>query len=121
MGDYSDTACYYNTLLAKAFDVVEKNISNPEFDINAFASEMCLGRTNLYYKIKRVTGLAPNEFVLDVKLKKSIVLLQESPELTISEIAYKLGFNKPSYFIQKFKNCFGTTPNQYRKQMLCER
>ena len=106
---------YDQKLLEKAIEVVERNMQNPQFDINLFSSEMGLGRTNLYAKIKGITSQTPNEFIMSIRLKKSLVLLQEDTQMSISEIAERLGFNESAYFINRFKKLYGQTPLQYRK------
>lgn len=110
------TNSYDEELLEKAIKIIEDNLDNPELDVNFFAKEMNLGRTNLFYKIKGITGKTPNDFIMNIRLKKSLILLKNNPELTISEIAYELGFNEPAYFIKCFKKIFGSTPTQYRKE-----
>ncbi|MFD1629847.1 hybrid sensor histidine kinase/response regulator transcription factor [Pseudopedobacter beijingensis] len=107
---------YDEQLLQKAIEIIENNINNPQLDVNFFAQEMNLGRTNLFAKIKGITGQTPNEFILNIRLKKSLIMLKENPNLTISEIAYQTGFNEPAYFIKCFKKTFGLTPTQYRKK-----
>ena len=57
--------------LEKAIQIIENNLDNSEFDVDMFSSEMALGRTNLFGKIKGVTGQTPNEFILNVKMKKA--------------------------------------------------
>ncbi|MDR3060789.1 MAG: response regulator, partial [Dysgonamonadaceae bacterium] len=106
---------YDQKLLDKAIRVVEKNMNNLQFDINLFSSEMGLGRTNLYTKIKGITGQTPNDFIMNIRLKKSLSLLKENSHTSISEIAMQLGFNEPAYFIKRFKKLYGQTPLQYRK------
>jgi AraC-like DNA-binding protein len=81
-----------------------------------FASELCLSRTNLFNKIKGVTGQTPNDFIINIRLKKSIYYLLNMPEYSVADIAYKVGFNSTSYYIKKFSDQFGTTPANYRKQ-----
>jgi signal transduction histidine kinase/DNA-binding response OmpR family regulator len=103
-------------LLEKATLIVEKNIDNAEFDVNAFASEMWLSRTNLFNKLKGVTGQTPNDFIVNIRLKKSIYLLQNNPELSIADITVQVGFGSTSYYIKKFHKLFGVTPAQYRKK-----
>jgi len=102
-------------LLEKATAIVEKNIENPGFDINAFASELCLSRTNLFNKLKGVTGQTPNDFIINIRLKKSIYYLVNSPELSIADIAVHAGFGSTSYYIKKFHKLYGTTPAFYRR------
>ena len=100
--------------LEKASQVIEKNIDNPDFDVNTFSREMNLGRTSLFNKIKGITGQTPNEFIITLKMKKATFLLSNHPEYNISDITYRLGFNSPKYFSTCFKAQFGITPSEYR-------
>lgn len=102
-------------LLDKAIQIVEANFSNPEFDIYTLAQEMCMGRSSLFKKIKGLTGQTPKDFIVNIRLKNGMVLLDEKPELSIADIAVLTGFSDTSYFIKLFKRNFGTTPHQYRK------
>ncbi len=104
-------------LLEKATAIVEKNIDNAAFDVNDFASEMWLSRTNLFNKLKGVTGQTPNDFIVNIRLKKSIYLIVNSPNLSIADIAVQVGFGSTSYYIKKFHKLFGVTPAQYRKNL----
>lgn len=94
---------------------IEQNIDNPAFDVNMFAQTMNLGRTKLFLKLKGITGQTPNDFILNVRLKKAQMLLMQTDSKTISEIAYEVGFNSPSYFIKRFRELFGVTPAQFQK------
>lgn len=105
-------------LLEKATTIVEKNIDNQNFDVNMFASEMWLSRTNLFNKLKGVTGQTPNDFILNIRLKKSIYYLLNMPHLAIADIAVHVGFGSTSYYIKKFHKLFGVTPAQYRKNSI---
>ena len=80
------------------------------------ASEVNMGRSKLYIRIKEATGITPNEFTLHIKLKEGLKMLKESPTLNISEIAYRLGFTSPRYFSKCFKDFYGVTPQAYRKK-----
>jgi CheY-like chemotaxis protein/nitrogen-specific signal transduction histidine kinase len=102
--------------IERAAEVVVRNITNPDFDIVLFAREMALGRTKLFTKIKGVTGCTPNRFITNVRLKHSVALLEERPDLSVSEISFMAGFNTPSYFIQSFRALYGVTPAAWRQQ-----
>jgi signal transduction histidine kinase/DNA-binding response OmpR family regulator len=102
--------------LTQCIAMIEKNMDDVNLDVNWFAREMGLGRTKLFLKIKGITGLTPNGFILNVRLKKSKQLLEETGEKTIAEIAYEVGFNSPSYFIKRFKELYGMTPTQFQKK-----
>ena len=103
-----------NKFIAKVLEIVEKNLDNPEFSIDDFASEANMGRTLFYKKIKGITNLSPNEYLRVVRLKKAAILLRTT-EFNISEIAYKVGFNDPYYFSKCFKEQFKERPSQFRQ------
>ena len=98
--------------MQQIIDLLEKNLDNAGFDIDRFCKNMGISPSQLYRKIKSITGLSPNEFIRTYRLKKAAVLIQES-NLNISEIAYKVGFNDALYFSKCFKKQFGTTPSLY--------
>jgi len=77
-----------------------------------------MGRTTFYQKLKGITGQTPNEFVLNIRLKRSLQFLIDNPEMNMTDICYKLGFSSPSYFSKCFKDLFGMTPVKYRKEKL---
>jgi signal transduction histidine kinase/ligand-binding sensor domain-containing protein/DNA-binding response OmpR family regulator len=96
----------------KAVKIVENNLDNSDFDVERFVKEMNMSRTSLYQKIKALTDLSINEFIVNIRLKKAADLLKNS-DLTISEIAYKVGFNTPHYFAICFKRNFQMSPSQF--------
>ena len=85
-------------------------------DIANTAREMALGRTNLFAKIKGITGLTPNDFMLNIKLKVAAEYLINISEMNIADITYELGYSSPRYFNKCFKELFGLAPNIYRQQ-----
>lgn len=101
--------------LDKVINVVDKYIDSEEFDIAVLCRELGVGRTLLHAKFKALTGMTPNEFVLNHRLKKAALLLKNEPHLQIAEISDKLGFGSPRYFTRCFKNHYNTTPVEYRK------
>lgn len=96
----------------KAISVVESNMDNPEFDVESFVKAMNVGRTLLYKKIKALTDLSINDFIINIRLKRAAQLLKES-DFTISEVAYQVGFNSVSYFSTYFKKHFKITPSVF--------
>lgn len=104
------------TFLKKVEDIIDKNISNQEFDINTLAREMAMGRSSLFAKFKTLTGIGPNEFILNYKLKKAAFMLKNNPNLQINEVADEFGFSSARYFSRCFKLQFNMSPNEYRKK-----
>ena len=72
-------------MLDRAMAIIERHLDNPDFNVNIFAREMGMARTNLFTKLKAVTGQTPNDFILSIRLKKGAVMLRNNPELNITE------------------------------------
>lgn len=102
-------------LLDTASEVIKRNFDNPDFDMNMLASELNMGRSKMFLRLKEVMGLTPNEFTMKLKLEEALRLLQEEPQYNISEISYRLGFTSPRYFSRCFKSFYGVAPLSYRK------
>lgn len=100
--------------LKKAFEIVEKHLVDPNFDVQSFSSELGMSRAQLYRKIDAVSGQSVNEFIRIVRLKKAAELLLNSNS-NISEVVEKVGFNSFAYFTKSFREYFGVTPSQYKR------
>lgn len=96
--------------------IIEKNLDNMDFDMNLLAKELGFSRSSLYAKFKALTGLTPNDFVLNCKLKHAAQMFKNNPELQIADISDRLGFGSPRYFSRCFKSQFNITPMEYRKK-----
>lgn len=96
--------------------IISDNIDNMEFDMNLLAKELGLSRSSLFAKFKALTGMTPNDFVLNYKLKRAAQMLKSNPDMQIAEISDQLGFGSPRYFSRCFKAQFNITPADYRKK-----
>ena len=103
------------TFLERAYDYVKKNMSDSDLSIEEFGKQLHLSRTQLFRKIKALTGMSPSLFVSTLRLKYAAELLQES-SLTVSEIAWQVGFSSVSYFTSCFRKLYNITPTEYRQQ-----
>jgi ligand-binding sensor domain-containing protein/AraC-like DNA-binding protein len=102
-------------LLNRATHIVLNHIADCDFDVSIFASEMAMGRSKLYLELKGLTGMTPNDFILNIRLKTAASMLTSEDDLNISDITYRLGFSTPRYFSKCFKELFGISPFNYRK------
>lgn len=98
--------------LVRLQDVLETHITEPDFNAETFSKKMLMNRMQLHRKLKALTKLTTSEFLRSHRLKLAMELLEKS-DATVSEIAYQVGFNTPSYFIKSFKKVYGCTPNEY--------
>ncbi len=102
-------------ILDRATGIIEEHLDDTEFNVNIFAREMGMARTNLFTKLKAITGQTPNDFILTIRLKKGALMLRNNMELNISEISDKIGFSSSRYFSKCFKDVYHVSPLAYRK------
>ena len=95
-------------------ETVKAHLSDSEFDVSVLAKEMALSRSAFYNKLKALSCMSPNEFIMNARLKYAAELLKNHPELQITEIAYQAGFSSLRYFRHCFKACFNQSPQEYR-------
>ncbi len=98
--------------LQKAIEVVENNISDPDLDIERFATAIGVSRMQLYRKLDALTAMTVKEFVRNIRLKRAAQLLIQK-KLNVSEIAYAVGFKDLSHFRKCFKLEFGMSASEY--------
>jgi len=98
--------------LRKAAAIVEKHIDDTEFSVEQFSNEMSMDRNNLYRKLKKLINQSSSQFIRMIRLKRAAQLLKQKAA-PIGEIAYMVGFEKPSYFSESFKKEFGVSPSEY--------
>lgn len=103
---------FYNRFLAK----VEEQMGNSELNVDQLASELGLGRSQFYRKIKALTNYSPVELLRRLRLQRSRQLLTTT-EKSVSEIAYEVGFSTPAYFTKCFRHAFGKTPTELREEL----
>lgn len=99
--------------ISKVVQYVHAHIDDPDLNVERLAEELKLSRSQLYRKIKALTGQSANEFIRKIRLDKAKELIENGNE-TISEIGYKVGFATPSYFTRCFKAEFGKLPTEIK-------
>lgn len=103
-----------NDFIQKILHYINENISEPQLTVELLSSKIFLSRSQLYRKIKTLTGVSVNEFIRNVRLEKSKQLIEQGNN-NINEISYKVGFTSPSYFAKCYKIKYGHLPNQEKK------
>ncbi len=100
--------------LNRLTSIVEANLSDENFGVNELAKEVGLSRSQIHRKLKSVCNKSVSQFLREVRLDKAKLFLEDA-KLTVSEIAYKVGFGSPSYFIKCFHDQFGYPPGEVKK------
>ena len=93
---------------------VAQHMREEDFNVDRLSQLMTMGRTKFYGRVKELTGLSPNKYLMQARMKKAADLLADG-ELTVSEVSYQVGIQDPSYFNKCFKAQYGITPSKYTK------
>lgn len=102
-------------LLKKVMHYVENHLADSDLKIDKICDSIGLSRAQLYRKMKALTGYSMSDFIKEVRFGRAAQLLREQ-KLTVSEIAYMVGFNDPEYFRKSFKLKFGVSPTTFARQ-----
>lgn len=94
---------------------IEDNLGNKDFTVEYLAEKMGLSKSLLQRKILRITGKSASEIILEKRLFIARELLINNAA-TVSEIAYKVGFNNPSYFNSVFKKYYKISPGEIKRK-----
>ena len=95
--------------------IVENNIPNEDFSVEDICREIGISRVQLYRKVKALIGYNVNDYISTVRLQKAKFLLTDM-ELSISDVAFKVGYSSQAYFSTVFKSKFSLTPTEYREK-----
>ncbi len=97
--------------LQKAIQLIQENISDSDFGTVQLAFKLHLSDSQVYRKLKAITDKSTAVFIRSIRLQKGKELIQTTDK-TVSEIAYEVGFNDPSWFSKAFKEEFGFAPSE---------
>ena len=95
-------------------NIVSQHLGDPNFTIDQLSAMLNMGRTKFYGKMKELTGMPPNKYLTNERMKVAEELLKET-DLNVAEVGYKVGFYDTSYFNKCFKARYGMAPSKYRK------
>ena len=99
--------------LSHALDLVYAHMEDEDYDRDALASDMGTSTSTLYNKLRSITGLNVSSFIRDIRMKEAGRIAEESPQIRVSDLAYRVGFKDPRYFSTCFKKHFGVQPKEY--------
>jgi TolB-like protein/AraC-like DNA-binding protein/Tfp pilus assembly protein PilF len=101
--------------IRKLTEIIIANLGNTTFGIKELAHESGISLYRLNRRIHSINGKTTRQFIQELRLQKALEMLQNE-ECTVSEIAYKTGFNSPSYFNSCFSEFFGYPPGKVKKR-----
>lgn len=98
--------------IENSVEFLNANLDNPGLVVEDLARNAGMSRTAYFNRMKQITGLSPVDFIKQMRIKRALKLLDEG-SMSISDIAYGVGFTDPKYFSRCFKAEMGMTPSQY--------
>lgn len=102
-----------NPFLQKIIDIIEDDLAK-DWDIEAFSQQLSMSSSQVYRKIKALTGDSTTIYIRNIRLKNAQHLLLTTNK-NISEIAYSVGFNDPAFFSRSYSKLYGISPSHTRK------
>lgn len=97
--------------------IVEQNLGNENFNVDDICKAIGISRVQLYRKVKALLGCSISDYILNRRLKKAKYLLNNE-SYSIAEVTYLVGFSTPNYFSTVFKNKYGCTPSEFKKNQV---
>ena len=110
----SEPANLEDLFLQKVIRIIEAQMADENFGMPQLCKELNMSRTNLFRKLKALTGKSTTLFIRSLRLEKAKTLL-ETTELNVTEVCFAVGFNSPNYFSRVFQEEFGVAPSGVRK------
>jgi AraC-like DNA-binding protein len=92
-------------------DITDTKLAEEDFNVASICKDIGISRPQLYRKITSLTGRAPNDFLRDLRMEKSLTLLKQRTK-NISQVALEVGYSNPSYFSKCFAEKFGCMPSE---------
>lgn len=101
--------------LRRIADHVRSNLDR-SIPLSELAQIARLSRFHFCTAFRLATGLTPGEWMTEARIRRAAELLSEF-ELSITEIALEVGYETPSSFTARFRQCMGMTPSEYRRSI----
>ncbi len=94
--------------------VLADHLTDEEFTVEAMATAMAMGRSTMYRRLEPLLGMSPMDALWEYRLAQAAQWLAET-SITVSEVAYGVGFKSVPHFCGKFRERYGETPSGYRR------
>ncbi|WP_185937461.1 hybrid sensor histidine kinase/response regulator transcription factor [Chitinophaga polysaccharea] len=102
-------------LLKQVISIIEKNIADPGFSVEALSREAALSRMHLHRRLHDIIGKTASELIRQIRMQRAAQLLEKGP-MRISEVMAEVGISNYHLFNKYFKDTYGLAPKDYRKQ-----
>jgi AraC-type DNA-binding domain-containing proteins len=105
----------YNWLINKAEDYIEKHLSE-KIKLSDIAHNLGISEYHFHRIYRNSSTETLNQFITRIKMERSAIYLVVDKKITITEIAFRYGYNDSSSYNRAFRKYFGLSPTQFRKE-----
>jgi len=95
---------------------IDENLQNPNFQLMDLTKELGISTAQLYRRISKLTGISPNKYIRQIRLRKAKEILERGTYPTVRETAESVGYLQPEYFTKLFKKEFNILPKDILKK-----
>jgi signal transduction histidine kinase/ligand-binding sensor domain-containing protein/DNA-binding response OmpR family regulator len=99
-------------LMERIMKCVNRNLSNPDFNVEKLTVDVGISRAQLHRKMKEITGISAGEFIRNLRMEQAARLIGKG-NVNITQVAYAVGFSNQTHFSTAFKKHYGMTPKEY--------
>ena len=97
----------------RARQFVLEHLEDEDYDREALAADMGSSSSTLYNKLRAINGMNVSAFIRDIRMQEAKRIATTTPDIRISDLAYRVGFRDPRYFSTCFKKHFGMQPTEF--------
>jgi AraC-like DNA-binding protein len=102
--------------IERSINHMRRHLDKP-LTISTLSSVAGFSSSHFFVSFKSVTGCAPMEFFVRLRMQHACKMLTNH-SVRVKEIAAALGYDDPFHFSRLFKSVIGTSPRDYRRNML---
>jgi AraC-like DNA-binding protein len=110
--DHHEMKSHDELLLQKVMTIIKNNIANEKLNVEMLADGVGISRVHMHRKLKQLTNQSARDFIRNVRMKQATYLLT-GKKMSISEVAYELGYTNLSHFSNSFKSHYGVSPTDF--------
>jgi AraC-like DNA-binding protein len=99
--------------LARLEELVQQSMGQFDMNAEALAAQMFTSRSQLFRKVKQITGLSLNEYIQEIRFHQARMLLEQKKYTTVKAVALSVGFKHTNHFAISYKKRFGKSPTDY--------
>lgn len=115
--EFTPSAQHYSdpdkAFMERAVKIIREHISDESYTRDDFAKDLCMSSSALYKKLRGLTGQNVTAFVTSIRMKEACRIMRQNPQIAITDLYCKVGYNSAAYFTKTFKKEFGMTPTKF--------